>query len=47
MIKKLREKCNCSKKITPHTFRRSHATDLTNRGMNITDLRKDMCHASI
>jgi len=46
IIKKKVEKAGLLKHITPHTFRRSLATNLYNRGGRLETIQKQLGHAS-
>lgn len=47
IIKQRTEQAGIKKRITPHTFRRSFATLLNNRGTNLTTIQKLLGHARL
>jgi len=47
IINRKTERAGIKKKITPHTFRRSFATLLNNKGCNLTTIQKLLGHSHI
>lgn len=47
IIKSIKDKANIDKKITPHSFRRTMATNMINSGAEITTVQKLLGHTNI
>ena len=47
IIKQLKEYCNITKNISPHTFRHSFATHLVDGGANLIEIQKLLGHSDI
>lgn len=47
MVKRRVKKAGIKKKITPHTLRRSFATDLYNKGGKLETIQKQLGHSSV